>query len=177
MKKIIFSVTVVMVVFLSATAFGQPCPAVDVNLNVDSGAESQAWWMVLLDFLVQISAPLLTAILGVLGAWVVRKLTRRWDDDKQEKALRLTQDFITSGVAFAEEQARKALRSGNPQTKGVEKLQSAMDFVRQRLDSNGIANIAEEELIHLIEARLHEERSKPDGVVASDMLITTNSDK
>lgn len=152
----------------SPLAFGQPCPTVDVHLAVRD--QAQIWWMVLLDFAVQLSAPLVTAILGVLGTALVRKLTRKWDAEKQEAATRITQDLIRGGVAFAEEQARKALRTTQVKTEGAEKLQSALDFVRERIDASGLPNIAEGELTRLIEAKLQQERARPDGVVPSDPI-------
>lgn len=163
---------VLFVVCLPAIVIAQPCPPVDVNLSV--AGESQQWWMVLLDFFVQLSAPLITAILGILGAFVVRKLTKKWDAEKQEALLRLVDGFVVSGVAFAEEQARKALKVDDRKTDGAEKMQRAVDYVERQLSSSGIRDIAHDEIIDLIESRLHMERTKPDGVVLSDNFIQIN---
>ena len=124
--------------------------------------------MVLLDFLVQLSAPLVTMILGVLGTWMVRKLGKKWDVEKQEAAIKLTHNMVGAGVAFAEEQARKALRQDKVRTEGADKMQAAVHFVMHQLDSSGLPGIAEEELRDLIESRLHQERVRPDGIVASE---------
>jgi hypothetical protein len=162
--KAAMAVLFFLFVFMFTTlAWGQPCPPVDVNLSVAD--QAQTWWMVLLDFLVQLSAPFVTAILGVLGTWLVRKLTKKWDVEKQDAMVNLTNNLIASGVAFAEEQGRKALRSGKPRTKGADKLGMATDYIQRQLDSSGLPGIAEEELVKLIEARLQQERSKPDGIV------------
>lgn len=169
MRKLIALVAFTYVFFVSPLVSGQPCPPVDVNLAVHD--QAQVWWMVLLDFAVQLSAPLVTAILGLLGTFLVRKLTRKWDDEKQGAAVQLTQSMIQAGVAFAEEQARKALRTHQVPTKGAQKMQNALDFVRQQLDASGLPNVAEEELVRLIEARLQQERARPDGVVPSDPLV------
>jgi len=166
MKKVLVLAIFAVALVLPSIAAGQPCPPVDVNLSVAD--QAQTWWMVLLDFLVQLSAPLVTMILGVLGTWVVRKLGRKWDAEKQEAVIRLTDNMIAAGVAFAEEQGRKALRKDNVKTEGADKMQSAVDFVRQQLDASGLPNIAEEELKKLIEARLQQERAKPDGIVPSE---------
>jgi len=174
MKKFLIVTAFLSAFLLPSLVLAQPCPPVDVNLNVAD--QAQAWWMVLLDFLVQISAPLVTAILGVLGSWVVRKLTKKWDAEKQEATVRLTQNMIQAGVAFAEEQARKALRTDKVKTESAQKLQSAVDFVQQQLDMSGLPNIAEEELARLVEARLHGERSRPDGVVPSEPADTAASE-
>jgi Bacteriophage holin of superfamily 6 (Holin_LLH) len=164
-KSLIMLATFVIACLLPALAFGQPCSPVEVSV-AEAAVQQQEWWMVLLDALVQLTAPLVTGILGVLGAWLVRKLTKKWEVEKQEKVLRLTDGLITSGVAFAEEQARKALRVGDAKTAGAEKMQAAVDYVKGQLDMSGLANVGQDELIKLIESKLHQERARPDGIVA-----------
>jgi hypothetical protein len=167
MKSVVKVVLFVAVMILiPSVVLAQPCPPVDVNLSVAD--QAQEWWMVLLDFLVQLSAPLVTGILGVLGTWLVRKLTKKWDVEKQEAAVRLVDGFVTSGVAFAEEQARKALRSDKVKTESADKLQSAVDYVMTQIKTSRIDEIGRDELVSLIESRLAAERAKPDGVVPSE---------
>ena len=171
MKKLIVLMVFAAAFVLPVLASGQPCPPVDINLSVAD--QAQEWWMVLLDFLVQLSAPIVTMILGVLGTWVVRKLGKKWDAEKQEAVIRLTENMVGAGVSFAEEQARKALRGDKVKTEGAQKMQSAVDFIREQLDASGLPGIGEEELKKLIEAKLHKERVKPDGLVASDPAPTS----
>jgi cytochrome c biogenesis factor len=161
-KFTIFFVVLTIPSVLSA----QPCPPVDVNLSMSE--ESQQWWMVLLDFFVRMSVPLVTAVMSVLGAWMVRKVTRKWDLEKQEATARLVDGFIVSGVAFAEEQARKALKVNNTQTSGARKLQMALERVESQVATSGLPGIARDELVSLVESKLQMERSRPDGVVPSD---------
>lgn len=176
MKKPLIAILVLAaVVMIPSLALGEVCPPVDVNLNV-SDEPTQTWWMVLLDFLVQLSAPLITTILGVLGTWVVRKLARKWDAEKQEAVIRLTDNLLTAGVAFAEEQARKALRTDSTKTEGAAKLQTAVDFIQGQLDQSNLPTIAEAELKKLIEARVMRERARPDGVIPSDTAPCENGD-
>ena len=163
-RSLVMLATFAVAFLLPALVLGQPCSPVEVSVG-EAPAAQQEWWMVLLDALVQLTAPVVTAILGVLGAWVVRKLTKKWDVEKQEKVLHLTDGLITSGVAFAEEQARKALRVGDGRTPGAEKMQAAVDYVQGQLDSSGLPGVATEELVKLIESKLQQERAKPDGVV------------
>lgn len=167
MKKPLIAILVLAsVVMIPSLALGEVCPPVDVNLSIAD--QAQTWWMVLLDFLVQLSAPIVTMILGVLGTWLVRKLTRKWDAEKQEAVIRLTDSMIAAGVSFAEEQGRKALRIDKVKTESADKMQAAVDFIKGQLDQSGLPGIAEEELKKLIEARLQRERSKPDGIVPSE---------
>ena len=171
MKKLIVLAVFAAAFVLPALALGQPCPPVDVNLSVAD--QAQEWWMVLLDFLVQLSAPIVTMILGVLGTWVVRKLGKKWDAEKQEAVIRLTENMVGAGVSFAEEQARKALRTSKVKTEGAQKMQRAVDFIREQLDASGLPSIGEEELKKLIESRLHKERVRPDGAIASEPADST----
>lgn len=155
---------VLLILFIPSLALAQPCPPV----NVVMAEGQQEWWMVLLEFIVQLSVPIVTMVLGVLGTWLIRKLTKKWDAEHQEAALRLTDGLLTAGIAFAEEQARKAVRAGETRTRGADKLGHAIDFIHNQIDQSGLPNIAEAELKKLIEAKLQQERSKPDGVVPSD---------
>ena len=172
MKKLI-ALAAFAVVFFPTVVYGQPCPPVDVNLSVAD--QAQVWWMVLLDFLVQLSAPLVTMLLGVLGTWLVRKLTKKWDAEKQEAVVRLTENMVTAGVAFAEEQARKALRADKVKTESADKMQAAVDFIQDQLDSSGLPGIGEAELKKLVESKLQQERAKPDGIIASDPVTDVSS--
>lgn len=161
MKQLLAAILVFAVVALfPAFVLSETCPPVD--------EPTQAWWMVLLDFLVQLSAPLVTTILGVLGTWVARKLTRKWEAEKQESLARLMEGTLMAGVAYAEEQARKACRAGGIRTEGTAKLQTALDFVRMQWGQSGLPEIAEGELRQLIESRVQRERARPDGVIPSD---------
>lgn len=169
MPQLIALLVTALVLLVPAAVSPQPCPPVDINLTTP--AQAQAWWMVLLDALVQLSAPLLTAVLGVLSTWAVRKLTRKWDVEKQESAIRLTEGLVVAGVAYAEEQARKVLRAGRTKTESAQKLQNAVDFVQQQLDQSGLPGVARTELVTMIEAKLQQERSRPDGAVPSEFVI------
>ena len=158
--------------FIPFAASGQPCPPVDVNLSVAN--QDQTWWMVLLDFLLQLVAPVAIAVLTTLGSIAVRKWGKKMDADKQEALIRLTDNLITSGISFAEEQGRKALRIGNTRTEGAHKLSMATEFVSRQLHSSGLPKIAEEELIRLIESKLAQERARPNGVVPSEPSMNIN---
>lgn len=173
---IFVSLVIFLVLFvLPSVAMGQPCPPVE--LNVSQEPPQQEWWMVLLDFLVQLSAPLVTAIIGLLGTWLVRKFGKKLDADKQATLIGLKDGLVTSGVAFAEEQARKALRNGESQTKSAEKLSLATDYIQEQLEQSGAGRMATESLVKLIEARLHMERSRPDGAVPSDVAPANESEE
>lgn len=166
MRRFVPFVIFTLLVFVPSLALAQPCPPVDINLSVAD--QAQEWWMVLLDFLLQLISPIAIAALTTLAAIAVRKWGHKLDTDKQEALVRLTDGMITSGVAFAEEQGRKALRADNTKTDGAAKLETATDFVAQQLSTSGLPRIAEDELVKLIEARLARERAHPNGVIPSE---------
>jgi len=158
------------VVFLfSLVAFGQPCPDVDVQI-VNEAAAQQEWWMVLLAALMQLVAPVVIAVLGTLSSIAIRKWGKKIDVDTQDKLITLTNSLITSGVSFAEEQGRKALKVGEDQTEGSQKLQHAVDYIQERLEESQLPQVGTEQLQHLIESRLNAERANPNGTVPSDTV-------
>lgn len=147
-------------------ASGEPCPPVDVNISLAD--QAQEWWMVLLDFLLQLVAPIAMAVITTLAAIAVRKWGSKLDADKQEALIRLTDGIVTAGISFAEEQGRKVLRADKVKTGSASKLQMAVDFIQGQLDQSGLPQVGKDELIKLIESRLHQERVKPDGVIEGD---------
>ena len=155
-------------VFLfSLVAFGQPCPPVDVQV-INEAAAQQEWWMVLLDALLRLISPIAVAVLTTLVGIAIRKWGKKLDVDTQDRLIGLTDSLIASGITFAEEQGRKALKVGEEQTDGARKLQHAADYINERLEESGLLTVGTERLQRLIEAKLHAERTKPDGIVPSD---------
>jgi len=154
-------------VFIFAmVASGEPCPPVDVNISLAD--QAQEWWMVLLDALLQLVMPIAVAVLTTLASIAVRKWGKKLDSDKQEAIVRLTDGIVVAGLSFAEEQGRKALRVDKVKTESASKLQAAVDFIQGQLDQSGLPQIGKDELVKLIESRLHQERAKPDGVIEGD---------
>jgi len=166
MRVKLFLLMVAFVMLFPAIAWGETCPPVEVNLN--EAASQQEWWMVLLDALLQIVTPLAIAVLTTLAGIAVQRWGKKLDVDKQAAVTRLLSGIIEGGISFAEEQGRKALKNGGEQTKSAEKLQAAVDYIQSQIASSGIADVARDDLVKLIEARLQAERTRPDGVVPSD---------
>lgn len=165
MKRLLLFVFFVAVLMAPTVASGEICPPVDVNLNM---SEQQAWWMVLLDFLLQLVVPVCIAVLTLLARIAVQRWGSKLDNEKQEAVIRLTDGLITAGVAFAEEQGRKILRVQGKKTEGARKLSMATSFIAEQLAISGLPQIAEQELTRLVESKLSQERARPDGVVPSD---------
>jgi hypothetical protein len=166
MRMKAFLLAFLSVLMFPLMAFGETCPPVEVNLH--EAAAQQEWWMVLLDFLLQLVTPVAIAVLTTLAGIAVQKWGKKLDADKQAALTRLLSGFIEGGISFAEEQGRKALKNGGEQTKSAEKLQAAVDYIQLQIASSGVASIATDDLVKLIEARLQAERTRPDGIVPSD---------
>jgi len=171
MKQFVRFLAVVLVVTFAAVAWGENCPPVDVHVALAD--QSQTWWMVLLSALVQLTAPLLVMVISVLGTIGLRKWFAKLEKDgkkvdieTQNAIFAALNGLVTGGVSFAEEQARKALRNGAVQTTGAAKMQAAVDFVMENLNSAGLPDIGRDALQRLIESRLAQERAAPDGVVS-----------
>lgn len=173
MRRLVPFVVFMVVLVLPAMAAGEPCPPVDINLSMEE--QVQTWWMVLLDFLLQLVAPIAVAVLTALAGVAVRKWGKKLDQDKQEVLVRLTDNLVTAGVAFAEEQGRKALNAGHPRSKGAEKMELATRFVQRQLMESGLPLMAEQGLRERIESRLAQERARPDGVISSDPDAKTSA--
>jgi len=165
--KILGLLTFPVIFLFSMVAFGQPCPDVDVQV-VNEAVAQQEWWMVLLDALLQLVAPIVIGVLGTLASIAIRKWGKKLDVDTQDRFIGLTQNLISSGVAFAEEQGRKALKVGEAQTDGARKLQHAVDYIQEQLEESRLPQMGTEKLERLIESRLHAERANPTGSVPSD---------
>lgn len=168
-SKVTALLTFPLVFLFSMVVFGQvnPCPPVDVQV-INDAAQQQEWWMVLLDALLQLVAPFAIAILSTLASIAIRKWGKKLDVDTQDRLIGITDNLIASGVSFAEEQGRKALKGGEDQTDGARKLQHAVDYIQEQLDESQLPQIGTEKLQRLIEARLHAERTRPDGRIPSE---------
>lgn len=141
------------------------CPPISIDVN---GEAQQAWWMILLDFLLQLLTPIAIAVLTTLSSIALNKWGKKLDVDKKQALDSLLSVFITDGLLLAEEQGRKALKVNGEKTPGAAKLQNALDHVKNRLNENKLPEMLETELTQLIEAKLHSERVKPNGVIAND---------
>ena len=153
MNRFVNFFIILFVVTFPLLAIGQPCSPVELNITQE--ASRQEWWMVFLNSLVTLSSPLITAIIGVLGTWLVRKIGKKWDAEKLETLMRLKDGLVATGVAFAEEQAHKALKAGEEKTESAKKMAIATDYIQAQLEQSGIGRLAENELIRLVEAKLN----------------------
>lgn len=70
---------------------------------------------------------------------------------------RMLEELIAKGIAYAEEQARKAAGDGK-ELKGADKLEAALDFVKAAAKALGLS-VDGDTLAKLIEAKLFETRA------------------
>jgi hypothetical protein len=132
-----------------------PCPPVEVEI----AQATQAWWEILLSYLVEIVASLMLVVIPVLVRAALAKWGEKLSVDKQVAVQRLVDGVLGSAVAFAEEQAKKALHDGGERTPGAQKMDQALAYAKRQLESSGVGVIAEEDLVAWMEARLHLQRA------------------
>lgn len=172
-RAFLFLTMVFSVLMLTSVAFGQdayPCPPVDVTVALAD--QAQMWWMVLIDAIVQLVFPVIGVVLVALAQAGLKKWFAKLEKEgrmielqTQESIFRAVDGLVTGGLSFAEEQARKALKVDKVKTEGAAKMQIAVDFVMENLETSRLPEIGREELVRLIESRLNQERVDPNGVV------------
>ena len=158
MTMFLMTLMVLMVpalVFAQSTGNCPPCPPVTVAVT----PAIQEWWEVLLSHLVEIVGTLVLIIVPVL----VRKALQKWGSkmsaEGQLAVQKLTDGILGGAVAFAEEQAKKALDAGEERTPGAAKLDSAVEYAMTQLRQSGAEDIARDELVRLLEAKLNMQRA------------------
>lgn len=111
------------------------------------------WWQVLLNHVLELSIAILVPVaLHLLNRWLKQR--------ELEFLSEVVEKAVTGGVAFAEEQAHKALKADGKKTPSAEKLDIALNFVEGRLKDAGYDKLARDKLIELIEAKLNQVRSE-----------------
>lgn len=104
-------------------------------------------------------AVILAGVLSALAGVVLVKL-RAWAGVKisqaQEDALT---DAVLDAIDFAEEQAHKALKAADPTPDSESKLEQAVSHLRLEIERRGLPEMARDELVRAIEARIGGGRS------------------
>lgn len=120
--------------------------------------EGQAFWQAILSHLLEIVVVVATPLILLL----VRKLIQVMEDktalNLSAEQEQLIDTWVGRGIAFAEEQAHKALKEGKAPLPGDEKKNAAVDLVAAGLKSTGIVDLGADALAKLVEAKLNMQR-------------------
>lgn len=92
-------------------------------------------WSSLLDVALKVGVPLLGTAATAFVFWLLKKKFNLQITAEQEKMLA---HIIQKAISFAEEWARKQVKSGSAAPTGAEKLQQATDFAKKEVARVGI---------------------------------------
>jgi len=113
--------------------------------------------MTVFDDLAHIAAYTLSILLMGLLTLAANKLRQKWHLDVPQAWLDKVHSYIDLGIAYAEEQGRKAVTGTSVATN--DKLDTAFGFVLKFLgDDKQLVALGEEKIKQLIEARLNQTR-------------------
>lgn len=126
-----------------------------------SDASGQAFWQAVVSNLVWVLFALATPILVVLVQKLLSIAKDKWSLDISTSQEELVMNAVRQGIAFAEEQSRKALREGQPARSGDEKKNEAVEFIADKLDTLGVVTWGGDQLGNLVEAALYSKREDP----------------
>lgn len=125
------------------------------------GAEQQELWQSIISELIMVVFALATPVLLVLLTKLVRVARDKWGVDVSAAHEQLIMGVVKQGLAYAEEQSRKALKEGKPPKTGDEKKIEAVRFISSKLESLGVVSWGAEKLGELVESALHMKREDP----------------
>jgi hypothetical protein len=156
-------------VLVLAQTIGDPSPCPPVTVSMEPVI--QEWWEVLLSHLVEVVASLCMVILPILIRAAINRWTKKLDADKQLAIQRLIDGILSGAVAFAEEQAKKALDAGQEKTPSAQKLDTALSYARDQIVASGVGEVSREQLEKWLEARLHMQRGKMAAVEVAERRL------
>lgn len=117
--------------------------------------------------IIELGKLLQAIVVPIAIAWACALIRKRYAVDISEADERRLREFARQGVAWAEEQTRKALKSpGSVPPPPSEKLQMAKQFVDRRVRESKIKGkkVAPEAVHDLVEAELGRKRSALSGL-------------
>lgn len=115
--------------------------------------ELQQWWQALLVQVMQWAGAIFVPVLGVLVAWLLRKIGINVDIKKMEL-------LAHKGWAYAEHKTSVLLKEGQPKAEGAKKLAWAFELIDEVDAKVGASDKARKKLTALIMAKIGEEEQK-----------------
>jgi len=110
--------------------------------------------------LIPVVFAILTPILLLLVKRFVSYLEKKWDYQVAESQEKKLLDLIARAIAYAEETAMAALKSGEELPEGAQKLDSALEFAAEEIGRMGLDKLATDKLTKLIESALNKQREE-----------------
>lgn len=127
-------------------------------VNCGGSAEEQSFAQATLSDVFMVLFALAVPIVLVLMQKLVQVTRDKWGIDISAAQEELVMNAVRQGLAFAEEQSRKAMKEGLPPKSGDEKKIEAVRFISEKLKTLGVLDWGSEKLADLVEAALHMKR-------------------
>jgi hypothetical protein len=102
---------------------------------------------------------ILTPILLLLVKRLVSYLEKKWDFQITQSQEYDLMDLISRAIAYAEEKAMAALKTGDDIPDGAKKLEIALEFAMSEIKRMKLDEMAKEKLTQLIESVLNKKRA------------------
>jgi len=138
--------------------FANPALAHDC---VQAVVEGQSFWQALAEHTLTILVTLLTPVLLVLVNKAIKVFESKTKIDVADRYEALIDECVRSGIAFAHEQSRKALKADQPPVPSDEKRIMAVELAVSKLETLGVIEQDAEVLAQLVDAKLNQERKDP----------------
>jgi len=152
MLRFILPLITFFFLLLSAPALAYAC---------EGAVETQSLWQAVGEHALTFLVTLLTPIFLVFVNKGIKLFEQKTKIDIAERHEALINMCISSGIAYAHEQGRKALKADAEPAKGEEKKIMAMETAMAKLQSLGVLEQDADALARLIDARLNQERKDP----------------
>lgn len=121
----------------------------------------------IMDYILQAVVLIATPILLLLAKRIVQIVEQKTDLAASAQQLALVDDAVYKGVAYAEEQGRKAFKVREPIPDGNMKRQMATEFALDMVKNNNAAEISRDYLLKMVEAHVNLARDSVDKKVAN----------
>lgn len=109
---------------------------------------------------IELVVVIVTPVLLVLARKLILLLESKMGIDLAEKQEKFLNDLVLQGIAYAEEQARKALKSGSPAPSPDDKRAMAIEYVYEQMKKNNLAEVAGDLVSKKLEAWLNVSRPR-----------------
>ena len=112
-----------------------------------------------IDNIVQVGLYAVGLVLMLLLGKLVYTLEKRWKVKLPQIATDTLHNVIDQGIHYAQEQARKALKTNGKKLEMSDTLEHAATFVMDLADKKQVAEMGKEKIKRLIESRLNSNRA------------------
>lgn len=123
--------------------------------------EPTVWITLVNQLVIPILALVLTPIITSLVNRLLMMLQKKWDIELSQKQLDQIDQIVREALAYAEEQAHKAVKGDKSSMSGSEKLTIAIDYIQKKsraLNLHSLASEKSEMIAAMLEAKLFGER-------------------